>query len=128
MERSPRQIFNEWAEGLDWDYTVQESQLNIFNMPKEILKTTPKESIEEKRSFAPVLLTPAQLKSGIEPVISQIKEARLYRGLTITEASKIIGCSASMIAKDESAGKDGRDLGVAKMLKYSEAYQVQFVI
>lgn len=84
-----------------------------------------KVNIKNEKKFKPVILDQEGVKIEIEKVVSQIREAREYRGLKMVQVANDLGLSQSMISKDEAAGKN---ISLAKLVMYSSYYQVQFVI
>lgn len=83
------------------------------------------ESLKSNQKFTPVILNQEQINQELTGVVNQLREARKMRGLTRKQVCEDLGFSASQICKDEEYGKN---ISLAKLIKYSAYYQVTFTV
>jgi len=84
-----------------------------------------KETLTTYKNFKPVFLNEAQVKEEISTVVSQLKAARLFRGLSMAKVCQDLKIPQSTISKDE---KGDKNISLAKLIKYSAYYQVKFTV
>lgn len=84
-----------------------------------------KDNMQANANYNKVFINNDGINKVISTVTGQIRSARMYRGLSIQQVADDLKVSRATISKDEAGGKN---ISLAKLIKYSEYYQVQIII